>query len=384
MNSLYHQSEAERQATATARAIAAATNIAQTATAEAVAFSEESQATRTAQAADANATATVNAASANATATANAVSANATATAQAATAEENRCRDVTFYSFEASSEPILWPDIEYWYVTDKLWPQVRATWVVALPDTIATGVQPCAWDSVALRTLSGEAVNDEMVKLQRDGAFVERVQPGESVDLVLYFPRLQAPNSGEWVLVVNDISLFDQPHLKLDAGDWVKVVTPTPVSTKQESQLSYDDGSAEFGFVAGPSVLGTVKFSTPSRSQVLKLKFYVWGEMKNVRVHVLDANQKSVYSRIVMPSPRWFEVDTSGDNVFVNGDFYAGWQWISEAPNGPWLGVDTDPPYNKRSHLGLEGRLFYKGSGNLDEQKEDYMIRIEVGTAGGS
>jgi hypothetical protein len=145
--------------------------------------------------------------------------------------------------------------------------------------------------------------------------------------------------------------------------------------------LHYDDGSADFGFVAGPGVLGAVRFSVSSRMQVLKLKFYVWGEMKYVRVHVLDTNQNSIYSRRVMPSSGWFEVNISGNNVFVSGDFYVGWQWISESPNGPWLGVDNDPPYNKRSYLGSEGNLFHKGSGNPNEQKEDYMIRVEVRAA---
>ncbi len=241
MNISYRQRERVRGATATAQVIAGSLALQQTSEAEAMVISavdsakatlqsESANATMAAQAESANATATVNAASANATATANAASANAMATAQAATAHENRCRDARFYSFEVAPEPALWPDIGYVYVTDKPWPRVRATWVVTLPATILTDTQSCAWNSVALKTLSGE---DFGAELYWNGEPVESVQPGESVEIVLPFPRLQAPDSGEWLLVVNGISLFDHPHLQLDTGDdvWVYIVTPTPTPT---------------------------------------------------------------------------------------------------------------------------------------------------------
>jgi hypothetical protein len=153
----------------------------------------------------------------------------------------------------------------------------------------------------------------------------------------------------------------------------------------QVTELSYDDSSFEFGFMALPGLIGAVKFDVPPGTQVLGVKFHIWGEMPDTRVHVLDATQTSVYSRVVMPSPGWFEVDISDDDVFVNEDFYVGLQWISQSPdspwpNGPWLGVDTDLPYNQRSYLGAEGDLFHQGSGTPDQQKEDYMIRVTVRT----
>ena len=151
-------------------------------------------------------------------------------------------------------------------------------------------------------------------------------------------------------------------------------LTATPV-VGQQQELNYDDGSADFGFVAGPSVLGAVRLSVSSRMQVLKLKFHVWGDMKNVRVHALDANFESLYSRVVMPSSGWFEVDISGNNVFVSGDFYVGWQWISESPSGPWLGVDNSPPHHQRSYLGTPG-----ARGQSAPSNEDYMIRAVVRT----
>ena len=148
----------------------------------------------------------------------------------------------------------------------------------------------------------------------------------------------------------------------------------------REVELYYDDGGAELGFAASAGVIAAVRFSAHSLEsvQVLKLRYYVWGEMKSIRVHVLDLNQRSIYSRVVTPTSGWYSVDISGDSVLVDGDFYVGWQWISESPNGPWLGFDKDPPYNKRSYLGSEGNLYFKGTGSPSEQTEDYMIRAVV------
>jgi len=148
------------------------------------------------------------------------------------------------------------------------------------------------------------------------------------------------------------------------------ILTITPVKAQQQ-ELYYDDGSADFGFVASPGTLGAVKFSVSSRTQVLKLKFYVWGEMTNVRVHVLDQDFNSIYSLVVTPYSGWFEVDVSYANIVVEGDFYVGWQWITEAPSGPWLGVDTTPPHNQRSYLGTLGKR-----DTSPKSGEDYLIRV--------
>jgi beta-glucanase (GH16 family) len=144
----------------------------------------------------------------------------------------------------------------------------------------------------------------------------------------------------------------------------------------QQTELSYDDGSADFGFRAGPGAVAAVKFAplaAPS-NKILKLKFYIWGEMYNVKVHVLNRQFSSIYSKTVTPSTGWFVVDISSDNVYVSEEFYVGWQWLSDNP--PWLGVDNTPPHNGRSYLGTIGS---PGSPKSDE---DYMIRAIV-TSGG-
>jgi len=145
-------------------------------------------------------------------------------------------------------------------------------------------------------------------------------------------------------------------------------------SPQPQIELFYDDGEADFGFVTSPGGMGAVKFTVSSEAQIRKLKFYIGDEMKNVRVHVLGADFDSIFSREVTPSEGWFEVDISSDKVFVSGDFYVGWQWITECPNGPWLGVDNTPPHHQRSYVGTPG-----GAPNPVPSDEDYMIRAVVG-----
>lgn len=156
------------------------------------------------------------------------------------------------------------------------------------------------------------------------------------------------------------------------------VLSITPASA-EEKELYYDDGSADFGFVAAPGAIAAVKFVCNSSHpcQVLKLMFFVWGEMKPVYVKVLDLNFTPIFSLEVTPYEGWFEVDISYANIIVNGwqPFYIGLQWISE-PSRPWLGVDTTPPHHEESYLGTVGN---PGS---PKSSEDYMIRVSVKESG--
>lgn len=147
-------------------------------------------------------------------------------------------------------------------------------------------------------------------------------------------------------------------------------------ATNQE--LFYDNGSSDYGLIASAGEVAAVKFSSGSGLgviQVLKLRFYCWGNISNVKVHVLDKNFNSIYSRLVLANRiilngDWFDVDISANNIILNGDFYVAWEW----PSGgrPWLGVDNTPPHNMHSYLGT------LGSSGIPNEKENYMIRVEV------
>lgn len=147
-------------------------------------------------------------------------------------------------------------------------------------------------------------------------------------------------------------------------------------------ELFFDDGSAESGFVTWPGGVGAVRFTVPSPRQVKTLKYFVFGQMKPVRLHVCDASWNSIYSTEVVPSQGWFERDVSDEHIIVNGDFFVVFQWPTESPNGPWLGLDKTPPHHYgRSYL---GNLDPESPPHPIDYDEDYMIRVVVQSTSGS
>jgi len=135
-------------------------------------------------------------------------------------------------------------------------------------------------------------------------------------------------------------------------------------------ELYYDDGAADFGFIAWPKAVAAVKFSVSEVYKILKLKYFIWGNMSTIRVLVLDKHLNILFSKDVMPYSGWFEVDISSINVLVSEDFFVALEW----PLGgqPWLGVDNSPPHHGHSYLGSLNSLGDPKSG------EDYMIRVVV------
>ena len=141
------------------------------------------------------------------------------------------------------------------------------------------------------------------------------------------------------------------------------------VTGQEPTELYYDDGSANYGFINAPGAVGAVKFTVSNQVQVLKLKFYNWGESRDMNVYVLDANLNVKFSDKVTFYEGWFEVDIENYDVFVNGAFYVVAEWISDRP---WIGVDNDPPHHQRSYLGNINSLIPAGD------TEDFMIRVIV------
>ena len=59
--------------------------------------------------------------------------------------------------------------------------------------------------------------------------------PGEEIEVVLEFPVLIYRNlsvADEWTLVVNGISLSEQPKFKIDARNWIIILQPTETSSR--------------------------------------------------------------------------------------------------------------------------------------------------------
>ena len=68
--------------------------------------------------------------------------------------------------------------------------------------------------------------------LWQDGGPVAQVKVGEQVEVELALSVWEATSvNEEWVVEVNDLALFDQPHLLLNVRRWMIVVTPTPTQS---------------------------------------------------------------------------------------------------------------------------------------------------------
>jgi serine/threonine-protein kinase len=191
--------------------------------------------------------------------------------------------------------------------------------------------------------------------------FFYTVQEGDTIAKI----ARRYGTSVEAIVEANDLA--DPKVIRIGQRIFVPQVIPPP----KLEELHYDDGSLEVRTKSNPGAVASVKFNVPSISQLLKLKFYFLEEgREEVRIHVLDEDFNSITSLDAKPSPGWFEVDLSEEGVFVEGDFYIGLEWKSL--EGPWLGVDTDPPHHKESRLGT---IVDRGEPKPDA---DYLIRAVV------
>ncbi len=223
-NTYYFQPrEVGRQVQATAQVAALVTAVQRTVAAQdanATAALANRDATASARTVTLVSAATADAMALAGTATADVAALVGTATAQA---EALRCQDIGLYDLVVAPEPILFPSPGTVHVVGDPLLGVRATWVM-------TNTGECSWQGVELHPLTGgEAVAPV---LRRKGERVARVEPGERVEVVLAFSAWAARDVDvEWVVAVNGLSLFDQPHLRLAVARWMIVVTPTVTPT---------------------------------------------------------------------------------------------------------------------------------------------------------
>jgi len=229
VNTYYFQPrEAIWHARATAQAVALVTAVQQTVVAQDANTAAVVQATITAlvdRNVTAQAVALAGTATADAMAMASAATADAGALAVTATAQARTlgCRDLGLYALAVAPEPTLFPSPGTIHVIGDPLPPVLVTWVV-------TNTGECPWEGVELRPLAGGETVEPI--LRRGGEQVARVESGERVEVVLVFSVWTANDVDTgWVVAVNGLSLFDQPHLRLAVERWMIFVTPTPTPT---------------------------------------------------------------------------------------------------------------------------------------------------------
>ncbi len=143
---------------------------------------------------------------------------------------------------------------------------------------------------------------------------------------------------------------------------------PTPTPTPAESELSYDDGTAESNqsYTTGNGF--AVRFTPPGGgSKLVRARFYFIAPVAPIAVHVWDTNHSDLISPITATptGDGWFDVDLSAANLTVNGDFYLGFLYTQDA--APTIGTDTSDPDGRSYEVPWEQKTGL-----------DYMIRAVV------
>ena len=221
------------QATETAATLTAEANllaVQQSATAQAAtqAAAQNAAATETAQArTEAQATALHQ--------TAVALTPMATALAQRMqeTLEAATCENPAQYAVEILSQPVLYPRPGTRYVIGNAPFGATATWEIQ-----NTG--GCDWTSLSIEPLADS--QPLPFTFSKDGETIEitaeePVKTGEQIEVKLDFGVLNSANiNQEWIFVINDLQLSEQPHLQVNVEDWIVPVTPRPTSTKESSK----------------------------------------------------------------------------------------------------------------------------------------------------
>lgn len=149
------------------------------------------------------------------------------ATVRAAQEAVVMCGDVNETAFVIVQGPMLEPNPGYQYVDGSDGIDIESSWEVE-----NTG--NCNWESIQMFSLTQRSivtptlrVNGESVNLANpDGKVL--VQPQDRIEIVVPYDLEQAENvEEEYVLVVNGLTLFNQPQLILDVEGWVIITRPT-------------------------------------------------------------------------------------------------------------------------------------------------------------
>jgi hypothetical protein len=155
------------------------------------------------------------------------------------------------------------------------------------------------------------------------------------------------------------------------------------------TELFYDNGVETMGAWACPHQDGwlAVKFvfsdfSLSGSWKLLTARFYQstqeGGSGQGLELHVLNSDGSGDLSGSTPVTfttiAGWNDVDLSGQNIVVSGDFWIAYKWLGQFQS-PCLGFDNSAP-DGRSFSGSLGSWTVDGT-------SDYMIRAVIGSLGG-
>lgn len=135
-------------------------------------------------------------------------------------------------------------------------------------------------------------------------------------------------------------------------------------------ELAYDDGTSESSQSYTQGNGFAVRFTTPdSSAELVTARYYLIAPVAPIEVHVWDTDHNDLITPFTAtPSgDGWFDVDLSGYDLTVNGDFYVGFLYTVDTD--PTLGVDTSSSDGRSYEVPWEVKNY------------DYMIRAVVAQA---
>jgi hypothetical protein len=167
------------------------------------------------------------------------------------------CQNIASTQFEVISGPTLAPEPGYSYTVGSIPPKPEVSWVLK-----NTG--ECIWERIFLWSLLEGQLKPAIIRTNGQeislGSISEitpiTINPGDEIEIVLKFlPSEAASVRGEWVLMINDLSLFNRPHLLVDVDGWVISVEFEPTPTKifrTPKPTSSTGGNPTTGSPGGP------------------------------------------------------------------------------------------------------------------------------------
>jgi len=154
------------------------------------------------------------------------------------------------------------------------------------------------------------------------------------------------------------------------------IEVPTAQAGRSGSELAHDDGTAEAGRGYALAGLGyAVRFTVPEKVLLVAARFYISGfrgEPAPIEIHIWNDKHEDLIApfQTTPTEGGWFEVDLSGYEIYVDGDFLVGYVQVY-ADAYPWIGFDLTAP-GDRSYTVPSWHPTLPAGSNV-------MIRVVVG-----
>jgi hypothetical protein len=138
------------------------------------------------------------------------------------------CLDPSQYHVDVSVQAQLFPDPGTTYIAAPDNPQAQATWTIK-------NLSYCDWKQITIFSTMDREIQTPLLfqhgdPLVLDTSSGETISPQEEILIRVVINAVAAQNvDRNWVLVINGLPLYDQPHLVLNVRDWILLAAPTAV-----------------------------------------------------------------------------------------------------------------------------------------------------------